>query len=205
MATKSSITPSAFAARLHGGLLVLALFVATLVAFLLVQSRAQYEERAVVSGRNLSHLLTQDLDAWFDKVDLALLAVKAEAERVTASTDDALALNDFIRRQAARQPELDALRVSDAAGQLTAGTGVSADRPINIANRAFFRKLEANPSAGLVVSEPVVGQISGKWSIVFARRISGANGSFQGVAFAVVFALSDSLRSSQRWISARMG
>jgi signal transduction histidine kinase/CheY-like chemotaxis protein len=186
--SKRHVPSSVFALRLNSGLALLGLFVAILVAVLLEHSLAAYEARALTSSRNLSLLLMQDIDAWFDKIDLAVLAVKDEAERTRPGVpEDGAALDRFIARQVARQPELDALRVMDSEGRVLYGTGVSTEHPVSADSRVYFQRLRSEPSLGLVVSEPFLGQISGKWSLAFARRISGPDGAFRGVAYAVLY------------------
>jgi PAS domain S-box-containing protein len=187
-AASRGIHSSAFSARLNGGLILLVLVVVALAATALASSKARYEARAVTNAKNLSRLLMQDLDASFDKIDLAVLSVKEEVERQTSAGGiDRVALNGHIDRQVQRQSDLLALRVTDSRGEAKFGTGMATGvAPFSISQRAFFKRLRDDPRAGVVFSEPVVGQVSGKWSIVAARRVSAAGDAFDGVVYGVV-------------------
>lgn len=43
-----------------------------------------------------------------------------------------------------------------------------------------------HPDAGLVVSEPTMGRLSGKWGIALSRRIAAPDGSFAGIVSAIL-------------------
>ncbi len=51
----------------------------------------------------------------------------------------------------------------------------------NFADRDFFRFHQEHGVDELFIGKPVIGRISGKWLIPMARRVSKANGSFDGV------------------------
>lgn len=53
--------------------------------------------------------------------------------------------------------------------------------PNFLADREYFRLLAANPDDRLVISDPVLGRLSNKWSIQFARGVRDAEGGFKGV------------------------
>jgi hypothetical protein len=173
---------------LVAGLVALNLLAGALAGLSLYHSRNKYEARAVTATQNWSFLLAQDLASSFDKIDLAVLSVKDETEREIASGGiNASRLNRFIALQTSRQPDLDSVRVTDAIGNVLYGTGLQAGLEINSADREFFQRLRDQPDSGLVISRPLIGRISGKWSIVLARRVNQLNGSFAGVAYAVIF------------------
>lgn len=54
--------------------------------------------------------------------------------------------------------------------------------PTNITDREFFKKHQQGDSGKLLISEPVLGRISGKWSITLTRRINKPGGAFGGIA-----------------------
>ena len=134
-------------------------------------------------------MLAQDLASFFHKIDLAVLAIKDETEREIAADGgvDAQRLNRFIALQASRQSDIDRVQVADARGAVLYGTGIQAGSEMNATDREFFQRLRDQPGSGLVISKPFVGRTSGKWNIVLARRINQQNGSFAGVALAVIF------------------
>ncbi len=54
--------------------------------------------------------------------------------------------------------------------------------PTNIIDREFFKKHQQEDTGHLLISEPVLGRISGRWAITLTRRINKADGSFGGIA-----------------------
>ncbi|CAN5364217.1 hypothetical protein BH11PSE11_BH11PSE11_20780 [soil metagenome] len=152
----------------------------------LSQSHAQYEDRASSSSQNLAHLLGQEVGATFDKIDLAVLSVKDEAERQIATGGvDPRSMKHFVQHQLSRQPDLDAIRITNASGQLADGTGEASMIP-TVADRDYFVRLRDQPNAGLDISKPIIGRVSGKWLIVFSRRVNNPDGSFSGIAAAAI-------------------
>ena len=54
--------------------------------------------------------------------------------------------------------------------------------PTNIADRSFFRAHRESNTHELLISEPVLGRVSGRWAITLTRRLNTADGSFAGIA-----------------------
>jgi signal transduction histidine kinase len=171
------------------GVLLINLFVASVMAFSLWMSRAQYDAQAAVTTQNLSQVLNEYISGAIDKIDLALLAVEDEVEKHIATDHiDRPALNKFIARQYAHQfahqPDLDGLRVTDARGDVLYGVGVPDAAGGAAVDRDYFIQLRGDPRAGLVFSKPMLGQSSGKWVVILARGITRPDGSFGGVVYA---------------------
>src|SRR5215471_7166067 len=53
--------------------------------------------------------------------------------------------------------------------------------PIYIGDREHFRALQDAHDDRMFISKPVIGRITGRQTIQLSRRISGANGSFDGI------------------------
>ena len=151
-------------------------------------SRNQHDARARVSSQNLATLLSHDLTASFDKIDLMLLGIKDETERQMAAGGlEKSRLNTFIARESLRAADVILTRVTDAGGEPLYGTVLPAGAArVSASRRDFFILLSKEPNAEMVVSKPLLGQISGKWAIVFARRINQQNGAFAGIVYASV-------------------
>jgi signal transduction histidine kinase/CheY-like chemotaxis protein/HPt (histidine-containing phosphotransfer) domain-containing protein len=158
-----------------------------LAGFSLWQSRRQYEERAEITIHNLSQALAGHINDAVDKIDLTVFAVTDEVEQqLAAGGIKAQMLNAFIARYQGRLPVLDGLRVVDAQGENAYGTGVKPGVRTSVADRGYFARLRDDPKAGLVISEPVVGRVSKKWSIILARRINRPDGSFAGLVYGTI-------------------
>jgi signal transduction histidine kinase len=157
-----------------------------LAAFELHGSLMQHRARVETLGDNLTRVLEENLAGSFDKINLALLGIVEEFGRQQAAGGvEREALDDFIGRLHYRVPELDGIRVTDAAGTIQYGMGVDPDARITTADRDYFVKLREGPPDGLVFSEPLLGRISGKWTMAIARRLSEPDGSFAGAVYAV--------------------
>ncbi|HJW73930.1 MAG TPA: cache domain-containing protein [Geothrix sp.] len=185
---KSGVSPPArgggFTKYLAAGVVVLNLVVAAIGWFALNRSREHYNERAAVTAQNMAMILDENLTGIIAKVDIALLAVVDEAERqLAAGPIRPESLNRFIVREHSRVPELVAFRATDASGDAIYGPPAKAVNTISLAHRDYFKFLQETPQAGLVISKPLVGGISGKWMVVLARRINRPDGAFAGLVY----------------------
>lgn len=163
------------------------LSVLALVWVSLDSSHRQYQDRAEISSRNTSRLVAQSIAGDIDRIDLALRVVIDEVARERQSnpilTPDVL--EEFLNRLQSRLPMADSIRVSDRDGVLLAGAG-GVPAGVTVHDRDYFVTLRDHAAAGLVISQPVLGRVSGKWVLIFARRIDLADGGFGGVVFASV-------------------
>jgi len=174
----------AFVLRLVLIFFVTNLFFIGLAGFSLIRSKKQYEERAEITTQNLSHVLAGNIDAAIDKIDLTVQAVADEVEKQLASGGiKGGSLNEFILRHSARLPVMDGLRVVNAQGENVYGIGVKPGPRASVADRDYFIRLSKDPQAGLVISKPIIGRVSKKWSIILARRVNAPDGSFAGVVY----------------------
>ena len=150
-------------------------------------SLRQYQDRAATLSRNLNRLVSQSIAADIERIDLGLRGVVDEAERLQANGRQLSGrdLNGLLTRLQPRLVMADSIRVSDPAGIVVAGSG-GVPAGITIADRDYFSRLRDTPGSGLVVSQPVLGRISGKWVLIFARRINLPGGGFGGVVYAPV-------------------
>jgi diguanylate cyclase (GGDEF)-like protein len=52
--------------------------------------------------------------------------------------------------------------------------------PVNVADRAYFKTFKSDSNAPEMLIEPVFSRITGIWTTVIARKVTGANGEFIG-------------------------
>jgi len=170
-----------------GVVLLINLFVIALEVISLAQSKERYVGNAEIQSQNLTHMLEQSISGMIDAAEIALLSVVDEAQAEMAGGGvDAPRLNAFIARQHARLPALDSLRMADARGRIAYGSGVVPGATRGVEERDYFVGLRDDPKAGLVISKPVLGIISGKWVIILARRVNAPDGSFAGVVYGAI-------------------
>ena len=73
------------------------------------------------------------------------------------------------------------INVFDADGNLV-NTSVAWPPPsVNSADRAFFRSFKSNPQSPEMLLEPVYSRVTGVWTTVIARKVTGPKGEFIGV------------------------
>lgn len=185
--TVTTVSPATIYKQLAAGIFLANLLVVALLSISLRQSRIQYEERAIISTGNLSHVLEQNLKGTIEKIDLALFDIENEAEQQLAGNGIiAGELNSHISEMAARIPELDGLQMTNSRGDVIIGTGLAPGSVQNISGQDYFLNAVNNAKSGLVISRPVLGRVTQKWEIYFCRRINNPDGSFNGIVYASI-------------------
>ena len=180
-----SLSSAAFLTRLLAGLLAVNLLVVGLVAWALAQSREQYEEAATVQASNLAQLLDHDIAAQIGAIDRTLqLGSQFVARQLAAGRLDTPALNAFLERQLFQLNVLNGLRYANSAGEFSHGAGTARLASASIAERAYFKRLRADPGLGLQISRPALGLLSGQWGLYLARAVRLPDGRFAGVIVA---------------------
>ncbi|PKU22524.1 EAL domain-containing protein [Telmatospirillum siberiense] len=164
------------------------LLIAFIVIAALFQSRQQAHDRAATLVDGLAQVLEQTISAMVYRIDITLLDTVEEMESELAKGIDETSINVFLHRQIKHHPELDALRIVDETGHLRYGIGEAAGNTTSssVADRDYFIRARDDPDSGLFVSKPVIGRISGKWSIALGRRINRPDGSFGGAVLALI-------------------
>ncbi len=73
------------------------------------------------------------------------------------------------------------ISVNDRTGQLKASNLTMPDTPVNVSNRAHFTVQRDATDDRLYISVPVLGRVSGRWTVNLTRRLQAADGSFDGI------------------------
>ncbi|WP_371322931.1 ATP-binding protein [Dechloromonas sp. ZY10] len=163
------------------------LFVIALVAYSLFESRQLQEQRALVQTQNLATILEQNLTEKLRSIDLALRSGRDEFERQQAAGGiDPAALDTYLSRLQARLPELDGLRITDAAGNIRYGQGVNQHTLANLADRDYFRCTRDGDKARRCLGQPVISRVTGKWITALAYRLEDRRGNFGGMVYATI-------------------
>jgi hypothetical protein len=163
------------------GLIIVNILVVLLATLSVLENYLVHRDATILATQNTARLLSHDLQATFDKLDLALLTLKDEVERQSGAIDWA-AVSAIANKQFRRYPKLGFLGASDVTGRVVAGAGKPG---ADLSQRDYFKTLQRDPDAGLVVSEPLIAS-NNEWSIVFARRVNQPSGEFAGVLYAIV-------------------
>ena len=171
---------------LAGSVLVLLL----LLAFQLGLSYQDQLRSAEVSTRNLAAILDARLEATLRRTDAGLQALAREIPS-TALSQKAVAryaplINARLDSRLLNMDEMAGYRVHDAKGDSLYVSDRGHSLRINIADRAYFRRLRDDPSAGLVFSDVVTGRGTGRPVLVVARALRDHQGKFRGIVHGMI-------------------
>ncbi|MBR1148888.1 EAL domain-containing protein [Bradyrhizobium sp. AUGA SZCCT0431] len=72
------------------------------------------------------------------------------------------------------------VNVLDADGQLINSSAAWPVPPVNVADRAYFRTFKSSPDSPAMLIEAVHSRITGAWTTVILRKVTGPNGEFLG-------------------------
>ncbi len=170
-----------------GALLVTALCLGLFgwVGLDLQQSRERELHAAEHVGLTLTKLLESHLQGTAGKVDQQLSDFVQRFQFEVLDRAPRSVIEGELQRSLARFPEEHSFRVADADGRyIYDASRVLAD--VNIADRPYFIRLRDDPSADLVISEPLVSRVTNDVVIVFARRLQDRAGNFAGVVLATL-------------------
>ncbi len=179
--------PQRFGLRLWLGVVAINLMAMALGTVSLLNSRQLEIQQIETRTRNLAEAAGGNISFAFDKVDLALRSVVDELEHnLREGGIRAGQANAFIARQQQHVPEIDAIRVADAKGDVYLGPEGGEGPGGSYADLEFFASHGRRADAGLIVTPPILGHVSKKWVIYFSRRFNAPDGSFAGVVSAAV-------------------
>jgi PAS domain S-box-containing protein len=165
----------------------LVLFCAVLIAGICVAlawelkaDRERTISRVMAANVNLARAFEEHVLGTIRGVDEHTKFIKSAYERSRGTMDLAL-----YAQQRPIDPQLvTILGIIDENGRLAqASTGFV---PIDLRDREFFKHHAQADTGQLYISKPLVGRITGKWSIYLSRRLNKPDGSFGGVAVAAL-------------------
>lgn len=165
-------------------IVLLALGAAVLWAGIMLALRQTHESvvrEAQASRASLARSLAEHEGASVRAIDMALTFLR-DGWRGDAATFDAWARKHepLLRKENAIQ-----LGVLDAEGGLRYSR-LPQGGAVNLADRDYFRAQRASGTDALHVGEPVMGRVTGQWSIPFSRPLLDGEGRFAGVIVVAV-------------------
>jgi PAS domain S-box-containing protein len=177
--------PRSYAALVNVGVVIADLLFVGLALLVTRQTLELRHAAARTDAQNLARLLETGLTSSFDRIDQCLQTVADEHRRIGAGVINGSDFEGLLARQKERTPDLLSLRVLGPEGATRAGSPLI-DDPVSLADQDFFVALRDHPELELVVSRPVTGRIMRTPLLGFSRRLSGPDGSFQGVVTGTV-------------------
>lgn len=166
------------------GVFIINVFVIAMAVFSIMENLALHKKRAAQETQNLALALESELNATIDLADSSLRSVIDEYLRQNQAGEiDFLSMKRFIARQQHRNPQIDAVRITDHLGQIILGSDINATTDVNLADRHHFKKLVNAGGDPLILSRLQKSRVNGKWVLVLARRVINREGEFAGMAF----------------------
>ena len=176
-----------FELSLISGTLLIDLLFALLAGIFVLNSYTYQQETLQGTGDNLAKVLEQSLADKARLVDDAVTRVERALERqLRAGGIDRKRLDQILDLEQEQLPEIDAIRITNAEGDVLCGKGVTADTKATYADRLFFQQHKECTHLGPIVTEPVKGKVSGRWIVAFTRAYHNNDGTFAGVVSAAV-------------------
>ena len=171
-------------------LCIVTLAVWALIGFLIWSGYLAEIRAAEVNTRNNAAMIDARLDATLRRADATMKELAAElpvnALSRRAAPQFAHKIHAELKTQLTDFPEVDSIRIVDAEGEAIYDSNSLKPAPLNIADRAHFRRVKENPQAGLVFSETLVSRVTGRTGIFAIRAIRDAQGAFRGAITASV-------------------
>jgi len=168
--------------RIISVLVLFNLLIIASVTYHMMASKKHSEELARITTQNLAQVLKEDVGGDIKIVDVTLQAIGDEFTRLKKhKLLTSQNVNSYLDGLKSRIL-VDYLRIANSDGDVIFGIPEGTD--LNINDRDFFENHVNNPTAGLVISKPLRGKISNKWTIYLARRLNNSDGSFAGIVYA---------------------
>ena len=131
--------------------------------------------------QSLCRSLAQHAARTIEAVDMALVVAVDRAEDPHANPGPA----DYLKRWAAMLGQVHKMLQTNADG-LWIDDSISPHGPVSSADRVYFQWHQTHPDRALHVDQPIVERLNGKVGIPLSRRINAPDGSFAGVAVAML-------------------
>jgi signal transduction histidine kinase/DNA-binding NarL/FixJ family response regulator len=137
-------------------------------------------EGAEQASRNVAQAFEENIRRTIEAIDTTI-----RAARVARARDrDHFDLRAWERDSGLTREMILQISLADRVGNVTASNFTDIIKPVSIADREHFRAPRDASGDALFISGPVVGRVSGRWSVQFARRLQDAAGDFDGVIVA---------------------
>jgi signal transduction histidine kinase/CheY-like chemotaxis protein/HPt (histidine-containing phosphotransfer) domain-containing protein len=173
------------------GLILLILFGATFGVILNLREAAL--RGAETTLRHLSLVLAEQADRSLQALDVVLggvvqilpsqHVVDADSFAREAATE---AYHTQLENQISGMPFVSAITLIDAHGDLINSSRAWPLPKVNVAERDYFRAMQADPKLERFLSAPAKNRADSAWTVFLARRVRTANGQFAGLVLGAI-------------------
>jgi diguanylate cyclase (GGDEF)-like protein len=150
-----------------------------------------FRERALnSSARELENtvlLLARHFDQQLEDFEVVEKDLIAQMRLAGISTDEAyrrtMSSNDvhlMLKAKISAMSYVGGINLFDADGNLINSSEIWPTPAISVADRAYFKTLKSDPHSPGFLLEPVYSRVTGAWTTVLARKLTGPDGEFLG-------------------------
>jgi PAS domain S-box-containing protein len=162
--------------------------IAVSVTFLLWDMRKRELEAARLDTIAFAHMIREETEHTFDRVDLVLRGVQ---ERMQTAYGSQLELDSgsvrlLLSARIFGIRQLGALFLLDASGNIVNSSREDQIMGVPHADAEYYKAFATGGSEGLFVGRPVQDPAHGGWTLHIARSFNGTDGKFRGVAVATM-------------------
>jgi diguanylate cyclase (GGDEF)-like protein len=162
------------------GLIVIAMLWAGVVFKYIEDKRADLDDAARTS-QSFAMVFEENVLRTVDEIDNFLFFLRRDVEARKGTTD----FNTILHTTDIPGEIIVQVSIIDAQGIMRASSAGPYPSPaVDLSDREHYRAHLDSPDDRLFISKPVIGRVSGKWSIQMSRRFANADGSFAGVIVA---------------------
>jgi hypothetical protein len=167
--------------------LVLAITLGT--GYLALQFRGRALEAAERELSNSALLLSRhfdqqlgDLQRIHEDIVTYMQAGSIDTADHFESTMSLLSVHEMLRTRLAALPHVGGLNLFNAKGWLINSSEMWPVPDVNISDRRYFQEFTSGKPTPDVIVEPAMSRVTGNWTTIFVRKITGRNGEIIGFA-----------------------
>jgi len=173
--------------------LIAVLVIISCLLFLVLNAWPTWEARSLAltadqqATSNLARSLAEHAHGTIQAAETALLDIRERMEVDDIHAADRSRLHTMMQEDIVHLPMVDGLLVFDDSGAWVVNSQTA--RPssaLNISDRDYFIFHRDHPGRGVHVGEPIVSRASGHWVLPVSLRLDNPDGTFRGVAGAMV-------------------
>jgi signal transduction histidine kinase/CheY-like chemotaxis protein len=154
------------------------------------QLRVDARRDAFEETGNLALVLAGQLSRFLQTIDVVLAETRDEFLHLDSHDVEAWrrsvaspTMQDKLKAKLARVPQAFNIAVADASGQVLLSTASWPAPAISVADRDYFRSARAQERDELAISSPIRNRVNGEVTVVFARSLKDAKGTFIGIVY----------------------
>ena len=152
-----------------------------LSAIMLLDLRRDAWDKAERTSRNLLQVIERDIARNVEIIDLSLQAAVSNLKSPGLAEIDPTLRQLVLFDRATTARDMGVMLILNENGDSIIDSNAVPARPLNNADRGYFRLHKAQADLGLHISPPVTSRLLGVPVIVLSRRIDKPDGSFGGV------------------------